>query len=201
LRAFRAAASLFFLTFASCTPEIFTPLCEYGDCNAVIRSNFTKDINGYYHAELDWSLEYYPYFVLDIEADRTSKEYWYNDQPAVTARFDTDTYFILGDSVAFVIPLYRPYGGLETYGGVPIAVQDTIVYLDQFEGTIVPVIQKDTRIYFSDDENGAFTTKRTVGPFPPSLKGDTITVFMRVYWDGGYESQEKDHYIEKFIIE
>jgi hypothetical protein len=80
-------------------------------------------------------------------------------------------------------------------------VQDTIVYLDQFEGTIVPVIQKDTRIYFSDDENGAFTTKRTVGPFPPSLKGDTITVFMRVYWDGGYESQEKDHYIEKFIIE
>ena len=201
LRAFRAAASLILLTLASCATEPLFPLCDSGDCNATIYSSFTKDVNGYYHAELDWTLEYYPYFILDIEADRTTEGYWYNDQPAVTARFDTDTYFILGDSVAFTIPLYQPYGGLETYGGFPIAVRDTTVYLDQFEGTIVPVVQNNTRVYFSDDELGRFSTKRTVGPFPPTLIGDTISVFMKVYWDGGDEFEVKDHYIEKFIIE
>ena len=202
LRAFRAAASLIFLyALTSCTPEPFAPLCPTGDCNASIQAPFYKDINGYYHAELDWSREYLPYFTLDIEADRTNKEYWYNDQPAVDARFDTDTYFILGDSIAFTIPLYTPYGGLETYGGFPIATQDTIVYLNQFAGTVVPVVQNNTRIYFEEYEDGRFGTKRVVGPFPPELIGDTISIYMKVYWDGGTIYEEKDHYVEKFIIE
>lgn len=201
LRAFRAAAwPLIFLTL-SCTKDELPPLCPDGDCNAVITAPFQKDANGFYHAELDWSRDYLPYFTIDVDADKTDEWYWYNDQPAVSARFDTDTYFVLGDSIAFTIPLYQPYGGLETYSGFPIAVQDTIVYLNQFAGTIVPVVQNDTRIYFEEKDNGRFMTKRTVGPFPPELIGDTISIYMKVYWDGGSVFEEKDYYEEKFIIE
>ena len=201
LRAFRAAAGpILFLTLFSCTEEHFIPPCETGDCNAIIESQFFKDGNGYYHAELDWSREYWPYFTLDITADRTSPEYWYNGDPVVEAQFDTDSYFVLGDSIAFTINTYNPWQGLHTYGGHPIPVGSFTVFLNQFEGDIVPVIQ-DTHIYFSDDENGEFTTKRTVGPFPPTMIGDTISIFMRVNWDLGGELLEKDHYLEKFIIE
>ena len=66
---------------------------------------------------------------------------------------------------------------------------------------VFPVVQNDTRVYFSDDSNGEFTTKRTVGPIPPSLEGDTISVYMKVFWDAGLESIEKGNFIEKYIIE
>lgn len=200
LRAFRAAATLLILTaLFSCEKESFAPPCETGECNAYIESMFYKDSNGYYHAELDWTREYYPYFTLDIYADRTSQEYRYNNVSVVTAQFDTDSYFVLQDSVAFTISLYQPWLGLWTYDGVPIPYENTTVYLNQFEGTIVPVVQ-DTQIYFSDDELGNFTTKRVVGPFPPSMIGDTISIFMKMRWDIG-DILEKDNYIEKFIIE
>ena len=200
LRAFRAAATLLILTaLFSCEKESFAPPCETGECNAYIESMFYKDSNGYYHAELDWTREYYPYFTLDIYADRTSQEYRYNNVSVVTAQFDTDSYFVLQDSVAFTINLYQPWLGLWTYDGVPIPYENTTIYLNQFEGTIVPVVQ-DTQIYFSDDELGNFTTKRVVGPFPPSMIGDTISIFMKMRWDIG-DILEKDNYIEKFIIE
>ena len=200
LRAFRAAATLLILTaLFSCEKESFAPPCETGECNAYIESMFYKDSNGYYHAELDWTREYYPYFTLDIYADRTSQEYRYNNVSVVTAQFDTDSYFVLQDSVAFTISLYQPWLGLWTYDGVPIPYEDTTIYLNQFEGTIVPVVQ-DTQIYFSEDELGNFTTKRVVGPFPPSMIGDTISIFMKMRWDIG-DILEKDSYIEKFIIE
>lgn len=200
LRAFRAAATLLILTaLFSCEKESFAPPCETGECNAYIESMFYKDSNGYYHAELDWTREYYPYFTLDIYADRTSQEYRYNNVSVVTAQFDTDSYFVLQDSVAFTISLYQPWLGLWTYDGVPIPYENTTIYLNQFEGTIVPVVQ-DTQIYFSDDELGNFTTKRVVGPFPPSMIGDTISIFMKMRWDIG-DILEKDNYIEKFIIE
>lgn len=200
LRAFRAAATLLILTaLSSCEKESFAPPCETGECNAYIESMFYKDSNGYYHAELDWTREYYPYFTLDIYADRTSQEYRYNNVSVVTAQFDTDSYFVLQDSVAFTISLYQPWLGLWTYDGVPIPYENTTIYLNQFEGTIVPVVQ-DTQIYFSDDELGNFTTKRVVGPFPPSMIGDTISIFMKMRWDIG-DILVKDDYIEKFIIE
>jgi hypothetical protein len=31
--------------------------------------------------------------------------------------------------------------------------------------------------------------------------GDTITLFMMVFWDAGMSSQGKDHYKLKFIVE
>jgi len=151
------------------------------------------DENGYYHVPLDWSGEFYPYFSVNVVADKVLGG-------ITSARFDTDTYWVLGDSIAFTIPLYSPYNGLENYQGTPIPVRDTIVYLSQFEGTILPIVQNNTRIYFSDHA-GVSTSKRTVGPFPPELVGDTISLYMKVLWEYANTSLEKDHYIEKFIVE
>lgn len=194
-----AALPLIVLTLSSCEKESIAPPCMSGDCNAYIESTFYRDSNGYYHAELDWTSDYYPYFILDVVADKTSPIYHYNNVSVVRAQFDTDSYFVLGDSIAFTISLYQPWLGLWTYSGVPIPYENTTVYLDQFEGTIVPVVQ-DTEIYFSEQEDGRFTTKRTVGPFPPTMIGDTISVFMKVKWDIG-ENLTKDGFVEKFIIE
>lgn len=200
LRAIRAAVIIVFInTLLSCQSEPFDSPCLSGDCDASIESTFEKDSNGYYHAVLDWNSEYYPYFTIDITADQTSPQYHYNNVSIVRAQFDTDSYFVLEDSIAFTISLYQPWLGLWTYDGTPIPYENTTIYLDQFEGTIVPVVQ-NTEIYFSEQENGDFTTKRTVGPFPPSMIGDTISIFMKVKWDIG-ESYIKDGYVEKFIIE
>ena len=106
----------------------------------------------------------------------------------------------LGDSIAFTIPLYSPYNGLEDYQGTPIPVRDTIVYLNQFEGTILPIVQNNTRIYFNENEN-TYTSRRTVGPFPPELVGDTISLYMKVMWEFGNTFIEKEGYVEKFIVE
>ena len=193
--------ALALLTACSVQDPLDDSPCEFGDCNAFIEAPFYKDANGYYHATLDWTREYYPYFNIDIEASRTAPQYWYNNSPVVQAEFDTDSYFVLSDSIAFTISLYQPWLGLWTYSGTPIPHENTTIYLSQFEGTIVPIVQNNTRIYFSDNEDGRFTTRRTVGPFPPAMKGDTVTVFMKVKWDLGGENLSKDNFIEKFIIE
>ena len=203
LRAFRAAASMGFIALTlSCEKEVLIPnTCENGECNAVITTPYTVDSNGYTHVDLEWIGETLPYFTLDIEASRTSPEYYYNDQPVVSAEFDTDSYYVLGDSLAFTLPLYNSFTGLETYEGYPIPVQDTTIYLNQFEGMVFPVVQNDTRIYFSNDENGRFTSKRVVGPIPRGFEGDTITIFMKVFWDAGSNSIMRENYLEKYIIE
>lgn len=203
LRAFRAAASIVLIALtASCEKEVLIPnTCENGVCDATISSTYPMDSNGYTHVDLEWTGDFLPYFTIDIEASRTIPYWYYNDQPVVSAEFDTDSYYVLGDSLAFTLPLYNSFTGLETYEGYPIAVQDTTIYLSQFEGMVFPVVQNDTRIYFSDDEDGRFTSKRTIGPIPQGFEGDTITVYMKVFWDAGNNSVVKDHYIEKYIIE
>jgi hypothetical protein len=176
--------------------------CVGGPCSAKMLDSFYKDSNGFYHAPLDWSREYYPYFNIDVVATKPNREYWYNGVPVVEANFDTDTYFILNDSITFTLPLYQPYGGLETYGGFPIPVGNTTVILSQFAGTVVPIVQNDTRVYFSHDEQDVLvSTRRTVGPIPPTLIGDTISVYMKVKWDLGTRILVKDNFVQKFIIE
>ena len=53
----------------------------------------------------------------------------------------------------------------------------------------------------SDAEMYLPVEKDSMGPIPPQLKGDTVTVYMEMFWDAGNASILKDHYREKFIIE
>jgi len=153
-----------------------------------------KDDNGFYHVDLDWNREYYPYFNVDVEADKLSR-----DESIISARFDTDTYWVIEDSIAFTIPLYSPFLGLQTFQGTPIPVRDTIVYLNQFKGTVLPVVQNNTRIYFKENQTN-YTSRRVVGPFPPELIGDTITLHMKVTWEYRNTFIDKE-FVEKFIVE
>ena len=195
----RVCAAGFALLALSCTPEeLLIPTCATGDCNAQIEFYRTADENGYYHIPLDWTGEYLPYFFVDVYADKTSDHYRYNDMSVVTARFDSDTSWIIGDTLVVRQSYYSPFGNT-TQQGVPLPAGYNDINLPQYIGTKVNVAQ-NTAIYFHDSPDG-FKTRRYLGPFIPQMIGDTITVYMKVNWDAGDHSQIKSDYLEKFIIE
>ena len=199
LRAFRAAAVGFISYLAlSCTPEPVLPaVCESGDCSSYIDFNRDKDSNGYYHVSLDWTGEYLPYFYVDVHADKTNPQYQYNNASVVTAEFDSNTSWKIGDTLVIQQAIYSPFGPT-TSTGIPLPVDYTDLTLTQFNGVEVNIAQR-TELYFREQE-GKFSTRRYLGPFIPQMIGDTISIYMRVHWDAGMSSIEKSKYIEKFIV-
>lgn len=200
LRAFRAAAwPLVALTTLSCTKTGISPVCPDGNCYATMEFPGKLDKNGYYHVSLDWSQEYYPYFHLDINAAPTNEPYRYNGESVVTAKFDSDTSWVIGDTLVMRQAYYKPFTGKWTSTGGALPTHWKNLDLTQFKGTVVNIAQ-NTSIYFRQKDT-ILSSRRTLGPFPPHLKGDTITVFMEVIWDAGDLSLKKSGYKEKFIVE
>lgn len=200
LRAFRAAAwpILTFLAL-SCSKTAVTPTCLDGDCDARILFTEEIDKNGYYHVKLDWQQEYYPYFSVDVEADITAPEYHYNGDPVVTAQFDSDTAWVIGDTLVMKQAYYKPFTGEWSSTGGALPTHWRNLDLTQFSGTVVNIAQ-NTHIYFKQ-KGDKVVSKRILGPFAPHLKGDTITIFMEVMWDAGDNSFIRSDYFEKFIVE
>lgn len=199
LRAFRAAATLFIiLTLASCTKPSDPTVCITGDCNAEMIFPISIDENGFYHVDLSWDLEYYPYFAIDVNASPIDPFYFYGDHPVASAEFDSDTSWIIGDTLVVREDYYKPFTGTWNSSG-PLPHYIGNLNLTQFAGIKVNVAQ-GSPIYFKEKDD-KFTTKRLLGPFPPTMEGDTITVFMKVLWDAGADYVEKSHYMEKFIVE
>ena len=194
-------------------------VCVTGDCEGEMVLNYTQDQNGYYHVPLDWTGAFYPRFNMYVEGSMTSSHCKYNDVSVVYSYFDTDTYWVLGDSLTVVLPLYSPWESLYTnhYWDNPLSVGDTTIVLSQFEGLPVPIVQKDTRImldeyfpgstnqnpdeYKPSDPEEYLWSKRIVGPFHPSVKGDTVAIYMSMFWDCGDDSESKDDYLIKIIVE
>ena len=162
LRAFRAAAwPILILTALSCTKDSIPTVCLDGNCDASIIFPVEADENGYYHVPLDWDRDYYPYFTVDVEADLPNPFYFVNGEPVVSARFNSNTSWILSNDIIN--------------------------------------IAQNTKIYFKS-KGGKLSSKRTLGPFPPTMIGDTITVFMEVEWNTGVTALVKPNFIEKFIV-
>ena len=199
LRAFRAAACLFLLLPAfSCSNEDLPPVCITGNCDAEMVFPIAIDENGYYHVDLSWDQQYYPYFTLDINASPIDPFYFYGDHPVAQANFDSNTTWIIGDTLVVQQNYYEPFTSpWNSNGPLPSYVGD--LYLTQFAGMEINIAQ-GSPVYFSS-ANGRFTTKRTLGPFPPHMEGDTITVYMQVFWDAGDLSVVKSNFSEKFIVE
>ena len=200
LRAFRAAAwPILLLTAFSCTKDSISTVCLDGNCDASMIFPVEADENGYYHVPLDWNQEYYPYFSIDVEADTTDPEYRYAGDPVVTARFDSDTTWIIGDTLVMQQAYYKPFSSLwtSTAGALPSFVGN--IDLTQFAGTVVPIAQH-THIYLTG-KGPKLRSKRILGPFPPHMKGDTIQLFMEVMWDAGSLSIIDNSFSEKFIVE
>lgn len=195
LALFCAAASVF-----SCTVDpIPVDTCTTGECDARMIFPTQVDENGYYHVKLDWSRQYLPYFIVDVQATPVSEELRYNGESVVEARFDSDTSWVIGDTLVMTVPLFKPFTGLFTQEGNPLPDQYLDIPLTQFAGTEVNIVQP-TGIYFRQSGN-KLVSRRVVGPFIPQMIGDTITVAMRVLWDAGSYSVVKDNYVEKFIVE
>ena len=200
LRAFRAAAwPILILTALSCTKRTVHTVCTDGSCDASIIFPTQIDENGYYHIPLDWNQEFYPYFTVDIQADPTSREFYYGGSSVVTARFDSDTTWIIGDTLVLKQAYYKPFSNewTSTAGALPAEWRN--LNLTQFAGTVVNIAQ-NTSIYFKQ-EGDKMISKRVLGPFPPHMIGDTINIYMEVMWDAGDYSLTKYHYREKFIVE
>lgn len=186
--------------FLSCEKDDLSPsyICTNGDCDAAMIFPVLPDANGYYHVELDWSREYLPYFAVDVRASQVIPEFRYNEESVVSANFDSDTSWVIGDSLVMKVPLFRPFtGDWSQSGPLPSGWQD--VTLNQFEGIEVNIAQPTT-IYFRK-VGAAMESRRILGPFIPEMIGDTITVAMRVHWDAGNYSVTKDDYSQKFIVE
>ena len=170
--------------------------CLDNVCDAKMVLFYPKDSLGFYHVKLVWGEPYYPRFNLYVEAKK-----YKTGNLIISARFDTDTYWVLGDSIAFVVPLYNPFTSLYTnpYWNHPLPSRLDTIMLNQFEGLLVPVIQNDTRVYLKEyfpgsmyqqsdefkptDPTKYMWSKRIVGPISPSLKNDTATIYMNVNWD------------------
>lgn len=199
LRAFRAAAwPLISLLALSCTPESLPETCP-GGCDAKIVFSKQADKNGFYHVQLDWTREYLPYFTVDVEATTVDPIFRYNEDPVVMANFDSNTTWVIGEDIVFTESTYEPFTGDYTYSGTPLPNGNLDIILTQFRGTKVNIVQPTT-IYLSG-KNRILQSKRVVGPIPPSVIGDTITLYMEVFWDAGNQSVLKSHFTEKFIVE
>ena len=200
LRAFRAAAwPILILTTLSCTQPDEPSVCITGDCTASILFPVSADKNGYYHVPLDWNQEYYPYFDVEVQVSPTSPEFYYNGDSVVAARFDSDTSWVIGDTLVMKQAYYKPFTGEWTSTGGALPTHWKNLNLSQFSGTVVNIAQ-NTSIYFKKNDKN-LTSKRILGPFPPHIKGDTITIFMEVTWDAGDLSVTKSDFQEKFIVE
>lgn len=201
------------LLLINCTkPDDISSPCISGDCDARLILNYPLDSNGYYHVDLDFDAAYqngyWPRFNMYVEADDMYEEYQYNKVSVVEARFDTDTYWTIDGTLNFTVPLYNPWTSLTQYNGTPIPVENQEVNLPQFIGMTLPIVQRDTRIYLTEDCFGECDTqpnklygKRIIGPIAPSLINDTIRIYSEVLWEGGSNYKVKDDLIAKIIIE
>ena len=184
----------------SCQKDDLSPsyICTNGECDAAIIFPMLPDSNGYYHVPLDWSRQYLPYFSVDVRASQVIPEFRYNEESVVRANFDSDTSWIIGDSLVMTVPIFRPFTGDWNQTGSPLPVGWQDISLSQFEGIEINIAQPTT-IYFKKVGN-AMQSKRVLGPFIPQMIGDTITIAMKIQWDAGMYSQTKEDYLAKFIV-
>ena len=87
------------------------------------------------------------------------------------------------------------------YNGVSVVQAN--FYTDKtwkLNNDILPIVQKN-RIYLSPNKNSSkLYGRRVVGPFPPEMEGDTITINAVIFWDAGINYLEKEISIN-FIVE
>ena len=195
------------LTLSCTKPDDVSSPCLSGDCDARLILNYPQDENGYYHVDLDFDGEYYPRFNIYVEADDMHEEYQYNGMTVIEAKFDTDTYWNVDGDLNFSVPLYNPWLSLTTYNGTQIPVGSTDVTVSFLKGYVVPIVQRNTRIYLSDDcfggceeRPGKLYGKRIVGPISPQILNDTISVYGRVLWEAGSKYEVNDELVAKIII-
>ena len=141
LRAFRAAVSLIIAPLLfSCEDRFDQPTaCLGGECDARMIFGVPADENGFYHIELNWSGAYWPYFAVDIEASEIHPEYRYNGVSVVSAAFETDKDWELGENTSLTVMNLVQSTSIYFSGS-----SDLKVYSKRIVGPIPPVFIGDT---------------------------------------------------------
>jgi hypothetical protein len=163
---------------------------------------YPQDARGYYLVPIDTTTNSNR-FDIYVEATKLIPFYWYNGTSVMEVKFDCNSYWVLGagqNDLVVNIPLYSPFTSLYSspYFNTPLPVKDTTVILNQYRNSIVSVVQESSiylKEYFpgsmyqpADEyqpESGMMWGKRIVGPIPKYFKGDTITVYSKIFWDAG----------------
>lgn len=183
----------------SCTSEDISTTCD-GLCDVYMEIPGRLDSNGYYHVDLDFTGLYLPWFIIDVYATPSSLENRYNGISVIEAEFDSNTFWNLGDNVIYQVPLYNPFESYTTSSGYTLPATIEEVSIDFFQGITLNIVQ-NTTLYFNTTGNpDLMHTRRVVGPFPPQIVGDTITIYSEIYWEAGNDSMFKE-LSAKFIVE
>ena len=173
MRYFKFVLLVFVVFSVSCSDqEMEIALCPDGNCDGALYIPFSKDNNGFYHVDLDFSGEYFPRFDIYIEGDDVDPFYYYNDIGVVQAAFESSSFWVMENGVEVDL------------------VQDTTFYLNN---------STSNNEYIPSQPNRKWG-KRIIGPIHPQFIGDTIVIRAEIYWDGGSKSRSQ-LFEEKFIIE
>jgi hypothetical protein len=178
-------------------PEITYPSPFTGTDKGKVKlsMDYPKDNNGYYRVTLNPNKEY-NYTSIFVEASRiTNSRYIYNGISVIEGKFDSNSYWIIGENLAVTLPLYNPFRSLYSspYFRTPILVGTKTIILSQFENQIVPLVP-ETGIYFKEYDPRMDTykpssenlwSKKIIGPIPYKMKGDTIKIYCKVSWECG----------------
>ena len=185
-----------------CLPSI----CPDEDCWVKLYTDFEPDPNGYHHVTPQWDNESSGRFNIHIESAPTTKQCQYGGVPRIISSFNSDTYWEVESGLSFTFGLYNPFNSLYTQQGDIIKVKDTIVTLDYFQGTIIPIVQEtsirhdvkdkmecygwtnpDSGPTFYETGNCTMYSKRIVGPLIREMIGDTIKIYSETYFDCGQQ--------------
>ena len=177
-----------------------TPVVESLSLSYKLVLNYPKDANGRYEVPLlDTG---YTRFNIYVETNELPAKYEYGGTSAISAQFDSSSYWIMGDNLSFSIPLYNPFTSLSSnkYYTNPLPVGSKTIILSQFTGTIVPIVQ-DTKVYLKEyksptinypgdeyipsNSTNKYWSKRIIGPVPYYMKGKTATIYSKIFWDAG----------------
>ena len=102
-------------------------------------------------------------------------------------------YFSIDLIASKVNPEYH-YNGISA---VSAELYSNATWILESSGLVVDVVQ-ESNVYFSESGKN-LRSRRVVGPFPPEMIGDTVTIHMEVFWDAGMNSKIL-RYSEKFIV-
>ena len=102
------------LVLTSCEKEWVDPYPFENGKRSKLVMNYPKDARGYYLVPLD-TTSYSNKFNIYIEASKLIPFYHYNGVSVMQAKFDSDSYWVLGTisgDLAVTIPLYSPFTSL-----------------------------------------------------------------------------------------
>lgn len=171
-------------------------ICQGGDCWVKLYTDFEVDANGYHRVKPQWSSAMSGRFNIYIESSPTVEECQGAGNVITSSSFDSNAYWEVESGLSFIVGLYNPFQGLVTQDGNPIKVKDTVLTLNQFKGTIVPIVQ-NTSVYhdvkdkmacygWNNQKSGptpirtgncVMYSQRIVGPLIQDMIGDTITIY------------------------